>query len=111
MLAALSGRSEVWTGWRWSRCRPGPARASRASGRACRTEVLFRELGEAEIAAYGEAAARQGRRLHPGGAAAFVARVGRLHQRVGLPLPLVGLPPPSAAELEARRARRARSWP
>jgi septum formation protein len=111
MLRALSGRAhEVWTGVALVAppVRGGPARERI---RACRTEVRFRALGDAEIAAYvasGESADKAGAYAIQGGASRFVeAIVGELTNVVGLPLPTVSeLLAELEAELDAGDARR-----
>jgi len=86
MLSRLSGRAHaVWT---------GVALVSEAGVRSasCRTEVIFRELSDEEIAAYvasGEPLDRAGAYAIQGGAEPFVDRfVGDYENVVGLPLEL-----------------------
>ena len=109
MLRRLSGRShEVWTG-------VALVAAGRELVRACRTEVLFRRLGEQEMAAYvatGEPRDKAGAYGIQGGAAAFVERVeGDFTNVVGLPLPLVAEllaelgPEPSSSSVQDRRQK------
>lgn len=93
MLRRLSGRGhEVWTGVAVVRS-GAPDGVAREIARACRTEVVFRRLGEEEIAAYAATAEpldKAGGYAIQGGAAGFVERVeGDYDNVVGLPLALV----------------------
>ncbi|MEW6271486.1 MAG: Maf family protein, partial [Thermodesulfobacteriota bacterium] len=85
MLASLSGRShQVLTALAWARDGEVSAEATSCS------EVEFRELGDAEIAAYvasGEPRDKAGAYAIQGGAAPFVRRVrGSVTGVIGLPL-------------------------